>query len=275
MRKIKYYKSDGLKFKLMLSSGRSEYKGCTLDVAFFYHALSFPLPQIIKPHEEFNEYVHEGEHRSYTEEHSNEYGFYLYDNHLSFHYGTQTWDSTTTKQKGYFLPWNEWRHVRHTYIGVDNEPLCSMMESDYHKKNFDIRRQQSTMWYKLGDAMLTMDFEFYDYDGEKIEVRTKFEEREWRRGVGLFKLLSWFYKPKIVKSLMLDFTKEVGPKKGSWKGGTLGHSITTRNDQETHQDAFKRYCVENHLTFIGPTILPPKEPIKYENNACQTGQDGV
>ncbi len=53
--------------------------------------------------------------------------------------------------------------------------------------------------------------------------------------------------------LDLDFSAEVGRRKGSWKGGTLGHAIEMVTG-EAHEAAFRRYCDQNDLTFIGPTI---------------------
>lgn len=37
---------------------------------------------------------------------------------------------------------------------------------------------------------------------------------------GWFKWLSWFGRPKIRRSLDIQFSSETGPEKGSWKGGT-------------------------------------------------------
>ena len=40
--------------------------------------------------------------------------------------------------------------------------------------------------------------------------------------------------------LDLEFSKETGYEKGSWKGGTMGHSITIQYGEEP-LEAFKRY----------------------------------
>jgi hypothetical protein len=75
------------------------------------------------------------------------------------------------------------------------------------------------------------------------------QEREWLRGVKAFRWLSRFFYPKIRRSLNLEFHKEVGPRKGSWKGGTIGHSIEMLPG-ELHEAAFRRYCEKNNMTFI-------------------------
>lgn len=57
-----------------------------------------------------------------------------------------------------------------------------------------------------------------------------------------------------------------GPEKGSWKGGTIGHSIEMLPD-ELHEAAFRRYCDQDHrakgrsyrIRFIGPTPITETE----------------
>jgi hypothetical protein len=101
-------------------------------------------------------------------------------------------------------------------------------------------------------------FELDDYDGKRIQAATHIEEREWRFGTGWFKWLSVFRKPKIRRSLSINFSDEVGPEKGSWKGGTTGTGIDMLTD-ELHEAAFRRFCDQEHrskyknyrVTFVG------------------------
>ena len=72
---------------------------------------------------------------------------------------------------------------------------------------------------------------------------------EHRFGTKSFKWLSWFVAPKISRSLMLQFQKETGRRKKSWKGGTVGHSIRMLPG-ELHESAFRRYCQEHDMTFV-------------------------
>ena len=73
-----------------------------------------------------------------------------------------------------------------------------------------------------------------------------------------FRWLSVFAKPKISRSLSIEFSEEVGPEKGSWKGGTLGTG-TTMLAHEDAEAAFRRYCEEDHhskyrqyrITYVG------------------------
>jgi hypothetical protein len=57
----------------------------------------------------------------------------------------------------------------------------------------------------------------------------------------------------VRRSLDLQFSAEVGKRKGSWKGGTIGHSIDMMPG-ELHEAAFRRYCAQQGLTFVGQTV---------------------
>jgi hypothetical protein len=47
------------------------------------------------------------------------------------------------------------------------------------------------------------------------------------------------------RSLSISFKAEVGPEKGSWKGGMMGHSIEMLAG-ESQEQAFRRYCEQEH-----------------------------
>lgn len=102
--------------------------------------------------------------------------------------------------------------------------------------------------YAKEGACPSASFDFLDFDGELITAKTHIEEREWRFGEGRFKWLSLFRKPMIRRSLDIDFSKETGRRKGSWKGGTVGHSIDMLPG-ELHEAAFRRYCAKHDMTF--------------------------
>jgi len=73
------------------------------------------------------------------------------------------------------------------------------------------------------------------YDNSIIPTTIYVEEREWRP-----KWLKWTKMFAIVnKTIDVDFSKEVGKRKGSWKGGTIGCSYTMLPN-ETPLDCLKR-----------------------------------
>jgi hypothetical protein len=247
---------------VILSSAddEDEDEGCNLRLSAFGHTLIIRLPPLIRPwttkvkanwdaatiERLGRDWYYNVEQRSY--------GFSLAENHLCVSLGRVTNDSTTTQSWSMFLPWNEWRVVRRTLCGADGMPFWTSVEKD---------RQSTSDWYaelrQQRQLCPSLKYHFKDYDDEEIIVSTQIEEMEWHRGVGRFKWMSWFSRPKIRRSLMLEFTKEVGTRKGSWKGGTTGHSIEL-SQTELHEAAFRRYCDNNNMTFIGP-VSDSKTPL--------------
>lgn len=167
--------------------------------------------------------------------------------------GGSMMDSSIEQRWSYFLPWTQWRHVRHSYYGLNGEWIVDAPEFGYRfgEGSWEKHRQ-------VEQSIPTRQFKFQDFDGQELIATTRIEEREWRRGTGWFKWLSWFSRRKISRNLDLRFSGETGREKGSWKGGTIGTSIEMRPG-ELHEAAFRRYCDEEHraksgkyrITFIG------------------------
>ena len=209
------------------------------------HAIRIALPNFLKPYKEWHEAnwdeatVKRLGRTGYWNYEPREFGISLFDGHLSFTYGRQSMDSSTDKQWGFFLPWTQWRHVRHSIYDTDGKLFFEQTKN----------QEFFSMFEKVKECP-KLSFQFLDFDGEEITATTHIEEREWLKGEKWCKWLSWFTVPKICRSLDIEFSSEVGKKKGSWKGGTVGHSIDMLPN-EKHEDAFKRYCEKYKLTFIG------------------------
>ena len=172
-----------------------------------------------------------------------EFGFSIFEGHMSVSYGRRTHDSSTEQRWGCFLPWTQWRHVRHSLYGLDGKIFADLNQ----------RIRWGSWQYEINqiveDACPTVSFRFKDFDGEELTAKTKIEEREWLFGTGWCKWLSLFRQPKVRRSLDLRFSGETGDRKGSWKGGTIGTGIDMLPD-ELHENAFRRYCAENNMTFV-------------------------
>jgi len=166
-----------------------------------------------------------------------EYGLFTSEGALHAYYGPQTHCSLTTKSKCWFLPWKQWRFIGQRWYGLSGELVASS-----YSRNYDINRAHE-------DATPKQAFHFLDYDGEEIAATTHIEECEWHFGEGWFKWLSLFRKPLTKRSLDISFSSEVGSRKGSWKGGTIGHSIEMETG-ELHEAAFRRYCDKHELTLL-------------------------
>lgn len=239
---------------LILRSGNDEYPGASLRFSAFGHTLISSVPRwVVKPHVErvtaryWDAEMIEHVGRDWYEEiEPREYGFTCSDGYLSVAFGRVTHDSSTEQRWGCFLPWTQWRHVRRSLYGLDGEHFWTEPARPKDRlPDWDANKAAE-------DACPVVAVEFLDFDGEPLTARLRIEEREWRFGTGKFKWLSVFRRPKIQRSLSIEFSGETGSRKGSWKGGTIGTSITMVPG-ELHDAAFRRYCGENRMTFVGQT----------------------
>ena len=242
-------------FAIVLASGEEEYPGAYLRVSAFGNTAIMSVPNwLIRPYVGWHDLSHaewakpgpDGR-KGYTEIDRREYGFTLCDGHLSLKLGRQTMDSSTTQDWGCFLPWTQWRHVRRSFYGLNGEHVATLPDTGKSYLGDPGRWERERA---IEDATPTVSFEFDDFDGERIVAKTKIEEREWRLGTGWFKWLSLFRRPKVSRSLDIEFSKETGRRKGLWKGGTIGHSIEMLPG-DLHEAAFRRYCADNEMTFVG------------------------
>ena len=240
---------------LMLDSGDGDdYPGCRLRIDLYWFTLHTQLPQIIRPYRQWNEItteptrskmIAEGRKPGYWDSHAREYGFTAVEGSLHWHYGPQTHDSETTKVKVWFYPWRDHRCIRHSLYDLEGELFATLPEwGSRHKHGWTVRNA-------IEEVAPVAKFDFKDFDGEQITATCKIEEREWRRGKGIFRLL-YIGRNTVRRSLDLQFSAEVGKRKGSWKGGTIGHSIDMLPG-ELHEAAFRRYCAQQGLTFMGRT----------------------
>lgn len=232
------------------SSGEEEYPGASVRISGFGHTFIAGIPNwLLRPDrrwQDTSQYHWAKPPFGYWNITRRVYGFSYFEGHLSFHYGRQTMDSSTDMQKGFFIPWAQWRFVRHSFYGLDGDHVATLPDTgkSYRDDPDRFRREQ-----EIADATPSVAFDFEDFDDERISATTRIEEREWRFGTKWLKWLSLFRKPKIQRSLDIRFSNETGRRKGSWKGGTVGHSIEMRSG-ELHESAFRRYCAEHEMTFI-------------------------
>lgn len=238
--------------ELYITSGDEDHPGCRVCFALGPLRIIADLPQIIKPFairhkaDTWDAATIKRMGRDWWEEsHPRKFGVYLFENHFVVLLGPQTNDSITTKTWSCFVPWMDWRFVRHSWYGPTGEHVETLWESSSR----EVRRAQSDWRYEFEKTLAKVRFKLKDYDGEEIEVATHIEEREWRFGTKWCSWLSLFRRPMIRRSLDLEFSRETGPRKGSWKGGTLGHSINMFPG-ELHEAAFRRYCAEHNMTFV-------------------------
>lgn len=238
----------------VLSSRDDEYPGASLRFSGFGHTIILTLPdwlprpyrEKVKPKSWDAATIERLGRDWYWHIDRRQYGFTLCNGHLSIPLGRQSNDSSTEQRWGCFLPWTQWRHVRHSFYGLQGEHVATLPDTG---KSYLGDKGRWERERAIADATPTVSFAFEDFDGEQITATTKIEEREWQFGTGWFKWLSLFRRPKVSRSLDLSFSSEVGKRKGSWKGGTVGHS-TEMLFGELHEAAFRRYCGQNELMFV-------------------------
>lgn len=235
---------DWKKYGFMLDSGANDGGPGSCHIRFYFGTVTLicELPNFIP---DWRERKHAGWDDAtiarigrdwYENVFPREYGAYLSEGTLHVHYGAQTHDSRTDQNKCYFLPWRNCRFIRHSFYDLKGGHFWTERENE---------RAAWEASSAIKAAVPKAKFEFEDYDGQKIVATTHIEEREWRFGTGWFSWLSLFTKPKIFRTLELSFSSEVGPEKGSWKGGTVGTSIEMLPNEEP-ESAFRRYCEKEH-----------------------------
>lgn len=198
-----------------------------------------------------------------------EYGFRLNEGYLHILYGFQNemGHYTHVDNEGYvtysprepnkiykklevkhwsmLLPWAENRHTRYTLY---SKPGVIFFET---KDNNGVKFNTH---YEKSKECPIVSFILKDYDGELVTAKTFIEEREYKKGAGKFKWLSFFIKPLIVRSLNIEFDKETGKEKGSYKGGTIGTSI--KIDSNTyHEEGIKQFCLKEHSSKSGKYLM--------------------
>lgn len=242
---------------LTLGSGDGEeYPGCRLRLSMAGHTLIIALPAIIQPWRikrfptSWDAATVERLGRDwYWDQHERQYGFSCSDGFLQVFLGRQTHDSSTTQSWSKFIPWRNWRHVRHSYYDLAGNLFWTEPKKEAARKF-----GPWPSWYEAKQACPSVSFAFKDFDGEALTAKTQIEERVWLFGDGWFKWLGWFRAPMIQRSLGIDFSNETGRRKGSWKGGTVGHSIEMLPG-ELHEAAFRRYCAAFEMTFVEPIAV--------------------
>lgn len=241
-------------FGIVLDSGaREDDEGdCHIKFFLFGIVLICELPQIIKDFRVRHEAkswdaatVARLGRDWYDIFYAREYGFiFTGDGSLHTYFGPDVdgWEAPkANKNKVFFLPWRNWRHVR--YSLYDKKGKLFWTEHDGDKTAWEAKQA-------VKHALPKVYFQIEDYDGEIITATTHIEQREWLFGTGLFKWLSFFTKPKVRRTLSIEYSAEVGREKGSWKGGVIGTGIQMLAD-ETHEAAFTRFCEQEHRAKSG------------------------
>lgn len=223
--------------------GYSEQRN-SIQIRAFGKVLRMWVPNILKPYGERYD-THPVTYGVSLSDMGNGYDF------LQVFLGPQTHDSLTTKSWCRFIPWKQWNFVRHSIYTPDGSHFATEEKGKWKE------------FYKLKDECPKSHFGFEDFDGDMRIASCIIEEREWHKGDGWFSWLRYLSKPKVSRSIWFEFDAEVGPEKGSWKGGTIatGMDMLPNGDPES---TFRRWCEREHrskhksykVRFIGKSNPP-------------------
>lgn len=239
------YKSNEWKFSLGIKTAgdNNSQKFNTINIGFWKHTIIIRVPEFIKPKLKYVDTTYlthlANKTTGYYESIGKNYGFAFYNDSLHIHYGIQpgVWGGADKENsnhtKVFFNGWADTRRIRYEFFNPDWTHFAHAPDKINGALDFDaIRKCEADVPKVL--------IRFNDFDGEEITATCHLYEMEWEYGKGLFKWVKYFRKNIVVRRVELSFDKEVGEKKGSWKGGTLGHSCDV-NPGEGLFAAFSRY----------------------------------
>lgn len=165
----------------------------------------------------------------------NEFSINFRQGWFHFNHGKQTHCSSTNDSSAWEVPFLNWRFDSTEYLNFEQKLIKKFPRGT----PFDVTRN-------FEESLPKMVFIFSDFDGEVIEAAARIVRQKWKFGLRKFAWLSWFRRAKVSTSMNLKFSREIGKEKGSWKGGTIGHSIEIFENENMEQ-AFRRYSNQNDL----------------------------
>lgn len=250
MFKLKEYsKSDYWSFALTVSNPHEYYENgqyrtnfCDLHFALFGHSWWFKIPEIFKPRKKWVDTSKYEWSKSdgYWDHTMRQYGVSVTDDAVHLYYGIQpgSWSSRDKENSDHStVLWIPWKKMTYKYEELYT-PDWKTHAVIYEKNRgvpYDFENER-----KVKESVPRIKFKFNDFDGEEIIATCYISKRVWRHGISWCKWLGYIRKPLVKYSLDLEFSKETGYEKGSWKGGTIGHSVEMKYG-ESPLDAFMRY----------------------------------
>lgn len=184
------------------------------------------------------------------------YGFSVDTDYINFKWGLMVNDCGMIVSRDKFLdfPWKTPTYIQAEYY--DQFGNVQQISSGNHFQNKD----ELEMTYAL----------IKDYDETVVKASFMKVVRVYYRFSGKLLWLAKLLPKKRYTSLEINFDQETGPKKGSWKGGTIGSSSPADPDK-TALESFKIYCEKHGFTFMalcgfGKGPIPYKPVVDQKEN---------
>lgn len=181
----------------------------------------------------------------------------IFDKKLILSYGSED-DYHGLQHREFRIPWVHERLNKVVYYDLDGTVFWSGERRQFFNNEDFIEAKEIEEKYTP-----TQSFRCRDYDGTLVVAETRMTELRYLKGIGYFKWLSWFIKPRIIRQLDIRFSQEIGPGKISWKGGMTRTQLVI-DDFETHKMAFIRFCSLEHrelgkrtfrIEYLGPVKI--------------------
>lgn len=238
---ITYGRVDGGTFSLIWASANPDLEDehSALTICLLGWAFMVCVPDILKPLKVMvSGTISDGTTTGnwYWAYRSREYGFRLAGGFLQLFHGVQRYDGIASDASYYFLPWNQNRFIRHS------------LYDDYGNLYYEYNEANTYTTCKVYDerhACPSVYFLLEDMDGNRILAKTVLEEREWRKGDGLFKWLSWFSKPIIQTYLCIEYANHVAPNVGVSPSNYISQTVDIIPG-ETRDQTVRRYCLNEY-----------------------------
>lgn len=178
----------------------------------------------------------------YTSKTRKKYGFRLDKHSLAIFHGLDTDSWPNPDQTNIYFPFTEYRRVHMDFLDHELNFVERYQDNVNGSINFDSLRD-------VESRAPILEMEFKDYDGTVVKATARFTRSKYRLGTKWAKFLGYLVPSKMYHHIDLNFDQEVGPQKGSWKGGTMG--ITTqRFPEESARDCMIRVCKGEGLTLL-------------------------
>jgi hypothetical protein len=246
MKIVNFYKSKYRMYSIGVRSRTNEFEAddscarATLWLGNYVAALK--LPNCICPPDRwqrFNEFT-----QSYCIEITErEYSLSFIEDTLVLHYGSNPFQedlyeqTPKVKRKSWLLPWKDWRAVKFELLEPDLK-LYAIVHADEGER-LDCLRSKVP---KLKIVCI-------DYDGIRVNAEFSLEDTYFILGRGRFAWLGWLTRAKVVRRVDVNFDREVGKGKESWKGGMLACSWSIDRNVSL-VEASRNFLTEHNLQII-------------------------
>lgn len=214
--------------------------------------------RIIKPEEHWVDLsgeswatLREDGRKGYTEYRRKKYGFYIGSDRMQFCYGVQedfSWPNNA-KDITFHYSWLRNSMISTEYLDRFGNKIYIIPELKFKKSDTPEQRLAARDSHydfkKAVEKSVRISGTLLDYDGEEVNFTASQSYSVYRKFSGKFKIFGYLFPLIRYRHIRIEFDKEVGPEKCSWKGGTLVVDFPVFNDLPMKHNIFEFAIKEN------------------------------